>query len=110
MIIADFTKALVNKDYVALSKCFSDKSRLFDYCPSGMGKENFFVCGDKAVEMFYHNKFILGRLSVQDAVITNERSANFYINYGGPVIHAQATIESYDPNTGLISEMVIRPA
>lgn len=110
MIIADFTKALVNKDYVSMSKCFSDVSRLFDYCLGGMGRENYFVCGDKAVEMFYHNKFILGGLSVQDPVITDERSANFYISYGGPIIHAQATIESYDPNTGLIAEMVIRPA
>ena len=35
---------------------------------------------------------------------------NLYINYGGQINHALATIESYDPVSGLIRELVIRPA
>ena len=40
----------------------------------------------------------------------DERTVNFYINYGGIINHAVANIESYDSSTGLIKEMVIRPA
>lgn len=110
MVIADFAHAMESKNYAALSGCFADNCRLFDYCPAGAGKENFYIYGRRAVDMFYHNKFILGGLSVQDPLIVNERTVNFYISYGGVVIHAVASIESYDPKSGLIKEMVIRPA
>ena len=45
-----------------------------------------------------------------DPQIVNERVVDFYANYGGTVIHAVAAIESYDPLSGLINEMVIPPA
>lgn len=110
MMIADFSRAMEEKDYRALAGCFAEQCRLFDYCPAGVGKENFYIYGKKAVDMFYHNKFILGGLHVADPVIVDERTVNFYCNYGGIIIHAQATIEAYDAKTGLIKEMVIRPA
>ena len=110
MVIADYTNAAESKDYVALSNCFSDHCRLFDYCPAGIGQENFYIYGRKAVDMFYHNKFVLGGLTVMDPVIVDERTVNFYANYGGMVLHAVASIESYDSKTGLIKEMVIRTA
>ena len=43
-------------------------------------------------------------------MISDERNASFYATYGGYTLHVTATIESYDPNSGLIREMVIRPA
>ncbi len=110
MIIADFSKALSNKDYTGLSNCFAEQCRLFDYCPAGVGGENFYIYGKRAVDMFYHNKFILGGLKVADPVIVDERTLNFYGYYGGVVLHAVASIEAYDQQSGLISEMVIRPA
>lgn len=110
MVIADYKKAMLNKDYKALSECFAKKCSLFDYCPAGAGKEDFFIYGREAIDMFYHNQFILCGLSILDPQIVNERTLNFYGNYGGVIIHAVATIESYDPDSGLISEMVIRPA
>ena len=45
-----------------------------------------------------------------DPFIVDERTVNFYATYGGVILHAVATIESYDHKTGLIQEMVIRPA
>lgn len=110
MVIADYAKAMENKDYTALSECFADHCRLFDYCPAGIGQDNFYIYGKRAVDMFYHNQFILGGLSVADPVIVDERTVNLYINYGGIIHHAVASIEAYDPKSGLISEMVIRPA
>lgn len=110
MVIADYRNAMEKKDYVALSNCFSDQCRLFDYCPAGIGRENFYIYGRKAVDMFYHNQFVLGGLTILDPVIVDERTVNFYSNYGGVVIHAVASIESYDPQSGLIKELVIRPA
>lgn len=110
MMIVDYSRAMVNKDYVALSDCFAEQCRLFDYCPAGVGKENFYIYGSKSVDMFYHNKFVLGGLTIVDPVIVDERTVNFYCNYGGIIIHAVASIEAYDPKSGLIREMVIRPA
>ena len=110
MIIADFIHAMENKDYKAMSECFSDQCRLFDYCPLRIKNENYYVYGKKAIDMFYHNKFVLGGLGVLDPHIVDERTVNFYISYGGPINHAVATIESYDEHSGLIKELVIRPA
>lgn len=110
MIIADYRLAMLNKDYKALSQCFASECRLFDYCPAGAGLDNYFIYGRRAVDMFYHNKFVLGGLKIQDPVIMDERTLNFYGTYNGVIIHAVATIESYDRETGLIKEMVIRPA
>lgn len=110
MLIADFSRAMENKDYVALSNCFAARCFLFDHCPSAAGKENYHIYGSKAIEMFYHNKFVLGGLSVSDPVIVNERTVNYFCSYGGVIIHVQATIELYDQKTGLIKEMIIRPA
>lgn len=110
MIIADFVNAMERKDYKAMSECFSDACRLFDYCPLRVKNENYYIYGKWAVDMFYHNKFVLGGLSVLDPQIVDERTVNLYISYGGAMNHAVATIESYDPKSGLIKEMVIRPA
>lgn len=110
MLIADFSRAMEQKDYVALSRCFSSQSFLFDYCPSAAGKENYHIYGNKAIEMFYHNKFVLGGLQISDPLITNERTVNYFCSYGGTIIHVQATIELYDQESGLIKEMIIRPA
>ena len=110
MLIADFSKAMENKDYKALSRCFAERCRMYDYCPAGAGEENYYIYGNRAVDMFYHNKFVLGGLTVYDPVIVDERTVNFYCSYGGVIIHAVATIENYDPKSGLIKELVIRPA
>lgn len=110
MIIADFVRALQAKDHKAMAACFADECRLFDYYPLRIKNENYYIYGRWAVEMFYHNKFVLGGLSVLDPRIVDERTVNLYINYGGQVNHALATIESYDPVSGLIRELVIRPA
>lgn len=110
MVIADYTNAMESKNYTALANCFAEQSRLFDYCPAGIGRENFYIYGRNAVDMFYHNQFVLGGLTVVDPVIVDERTVNFYCSYGGVILHAVAMIESYDPKTGLIKEMVIRPA
>jgi hypothetical protein len=110
MLIHDFAKAMVAKDYVGVSKCFAEQSRCFDYCPAYAGLDNFYVFGRPAIEMFYHNKFVLGGLSAMDPVIQDERNVNLYISYGGTIVHAAVTILNYDPQNGLIQELVIRPA
>ena len=110
MMIADYISAMEKKDYVALSECFAENCRLFDYCPAGIGQENFYIYVKQAVDMFYHNKFILGGFSVVDPIIVDERTVNFYATYGGVVMHVVAAIETYDAKTGKIRELVIRPA
>ena len=110
MLIADVVNALVKKDHVALSECLTDKCRMFDYCPMYIEKENFHIYGSCAVEMFYHNQFVLRGLEAYDPVIDDERTANLYISYGGTIIHAKVMIEKYSPVDGKIMELMIRPA
>lgn len=110
MMIKNFIDAMVSKDHVALSQCFCDQSRMFDYCPSGRGLSNYFVYGSRAIDMFYHNKFFLGGYAIYDPEIVDERTVNFYASYGGAILHAVASIEAYDKKTGLIKELMIRPA
>lgn len=110
MIIADFVRAIEHKDHKAMAACFAEECRLFDYCPLRVRNENYYIYGQRAVEMFYHNKFVLGGLAFLDPRIVDERTVNLYISYGGQINHALATIESYDPHSGLIRELVIRPA
>lgn len=110
MMIADFARAMESRDFVALSNCFATNCRMFDLCPSTVGRENGYIHGKHAIEMFYHNRFVLRGFHIIDPQIMDERSVNFYGVYGGSIIHALATIEAYDPKTGLIKEMIIRPA
>lgn len=110
MLIEDFVNAMQQKDYIALSKCFAEHCQVYDYCPACVGKPNSYVYGASAVEMFYHNKFVLDGLAVKDADIESPDTVNFYISYGGFYTHASACIERYDRKSHLISVMVIRPA
>ncbi len=110
MIIADLMYAMRDKNHEALAACFSDTCRLFDYCPQGIGRNNSFLYGSRAVDMYYHHMFVLGGLSILDPRIENERNINFYSSYAGVIVHAIASIETYDAETGRIKEMVIRPA
>lgn len=115
MIINDFVDAMQKKDHKALSECFTDSCRLFDYCPQLVGLENFYTYGKRAIDMFYHNQFVLHGFSMLDPRIIDERTVNFYADYDGVIVHALATIENCNDGVcslddSLIQEMVIRPA
>lgn len=115
MVINDFVAAMQAKDHEALSACFAQECRLFDYCPSLAARPNSFLYGRNAIEMFYHNKFAFGGFSMQDPRVINEHTVNFYANYNGTIIHALAQIENCTEEScaiddTLIQELVIRPA
>lgn len=100
----------MQKDYQALSGASPTTPACSITAPPVIGKENSFIYGPRAVDMFYHNRFVLHSLAIHDPMIVDERTVNYYANYGGPLVHVVANIESYDPKSGLIREMVIRPA
>lgn len=115
MVINDFVAAMQNKDYEALAACFAQDSRLFDYCPSVVKRENSFLFGRNAIEMFYHNKFTFGGYGILDPRVVSDRTVNFYADYHGTIIHALAQIENCTDGScalddSLIQELVIRPA
>lgn len=110
MIIKDFLDAMSEKDYKKLAACFGARCRLVDYCPAGVGLENFHIYGAHSIEMFYHNQFVLKGYAIFSPAILDERNATFYANYGDYILHVIATIESYDPASGLVQELVLRPA
>ena len=80
-----------------------------------MKRENSFLFGRNAIEMFFHNKFTFGGYAMRDPRVTNERTVNFYADYNGTIIHALAQIENCNDGAcslddSLIQELVIRPA
>lgn len=106
-MIQKYIDAMLAQDYQALAECFSPKCRLFDYCPIGNNMENFHVCGQTAVEMFFRNKFFFNVIRISDPQITDENTADYFVSYGGQFMHVQARIESYAEDK--ISVLVIRP-
>ena len=115
MVINDFVSAMQSKDHEALAACFAEECRLFDYFPSVVKRQNSFLFGRNAIEMYYHNKFMFGGFGMLDPRVVNERTVNFYADYNGTIIHALAQIEnctdgSCSLDDSLIRELVIRPA
>ena len=94
MVINDFVSAMQSKDHEALAACFAEECRLFDYCPSVVKRQNSFLFGRNAIEMYYHNKFMFGGFGMLDPRVVNERTVNFYADYNGTIIHALAQIEN----------------
>ena len=115
MVINDFVTAMQGKDHKGLAACFTEDSRLVDYCPSMVKPPNMNLFGRNAIEMYYHNKFMFGGFGMLDPRVVNERTVNFYADYNGTIIHALAQIEnctdgSCSLDDSLIRELVIRPA
>jgi hypothetical protein len=102
-------KALESRDYKALAACFSEDGKYFDYCPSCNGKDNYFVYGSAAVEMFFRNRFTFDLLTVSDPVAESDRTASFFGAYEGPYLFARFEIEELDAH-GLIRKAVVHPA
>ena len=94
MVINDFVTAMQGKDHKGLAACFTEDSRLVDYCPSMVKRQNTFLYGRNAIEMSFHNKFMFGGFTMRDPRIVNERTVNFYADYNGTIIHALAQIEN----------------
>jgi hypothetical protein len=101
--------ALVNKDPAAFAECFSEDGKYFDYCPSCNEKDNFFVYGRDCVEMFFRSRFLLGYLTVSEALVEDANTGSFFAAYYGPYIFARFQIEEFDEK-GLIKKAVVHPA
>ena len=114
MVINDFINAMMNKDHEALAACFVDDSRFIDYCPSLAGKQDTFLYGPNAINMYFHNRFMFNGFTMHDPRITSDRTANFFVDYSGTLVHALAEIGTYSEGASLddrlIKELVIRPA
>ena len=101
--------ALTEKDYEALSECFSENCMYFDYCPSLNDMPNSFIYGNACMAMFFKLKFLSGEFEVAEPLIENKNCASFFGAYNGPYIYARLNIEEYD-NSGLIKKAVVHPA
>ena len=114
MVINDFVSAMQSKDHEALAACFAEECRLFDYCPSVVKRQNSFLFGRNAIEMYYHNKFMFGGFTMRDPRIVNERTVTStrLQRHHHPRL---AQIENCNDGVcslddSLIKELVIRPA
>ncbi len=101
-------KALTEKDYDTLAKCFSENCTYVDYCPSLTDMPNSFIHGNACMEMYFKMKFLSGDFEVAEPVIESENRATFFVAYNGPYIYAGLNIEEYD-GSGLIKKAVVHP-
>ena len=108
-MIEKVMKALTEKDYIALAKCFSENCMYFDYCPSLNDMPNSFIYGNDCMEMYFQLKFVTGEFEVAEPLVENENRASFFGAYNGPYIYARLEIEEYD-SSGLIKKAVVHPA
>jgi hypothetical protein len=108
-MIRKIIRALTEKDYIALSQCFSENCKYFDYCPSQNGEANYFVYGSDCVEMFFRNRFTFDYLDVAEPVFEDENTATYFGAYNGPFVYARLKIEEYDEN-GLAKKVLVTPA
>lgn len=100
---------MYKRDYYGMAECFAQDCKYHDYCPSLNGKDNYFVYGRKAVEMFFRNRFVHNRFDIASPKIENENEATFFGSYEGPFVFARLRIEGVDEN-GLITKVVISAA
>ena len=115
MVINEFIDAMMSKDHVALAKCFSEHCTFVDYCPSMADRQNTFLYGPNSINMYFHNRFMFNGFTMLDPRITSDRTADFYVDYNGRMVHAVAEIARYgDSGLGVsdsrIKDLVIRPA
>ena len=61
MVINDFVSAMQSKDHEALAACFAEECRLFDYCPSVVKRQNSFLFGRNAIEMYRSEERRVGK-------------------------------------------------
>ena len=101
--------ALERKDSEGFAACFAEDGRLFDYCPSCNGSDNYFSYGSAGIGLFYGNRFYFERLIVSCPHVENENTASYFGSYDGPYVFARFQIEAFDEN-GLIKKAVIHPA
>lgn len=112
MNINDFVEGMMNKDHEKLASCFGRFCRYIDYCPSMADRENVFLYGANAIEMYYHNKFMFNGFTMHDPHVVDERTVNFYVDYNGIMVQAIAEIGGYVDEDGetKINELIIRPS
>jgi len=101
--------ALERADYRGFAACFSENGKYLDYCPSSNGKDNWFCYGAAGIEMFFHNRFQLGHLSVASVRIEDEGRASFFGAYDGPYVYAMFEIQEIGED-GRIGKAVVHPA
>lgn len=115
MVINEFIDAMMNKDHEALADCFSEHCTFVDYCPSMADRQNTFLYGPNSINMYFHNRFMFNGFTMLDPRIIDHSSANFFVNYGGRLVHAVAEIVTFgsaedNPAEKRIKDLVIRPA
>lgn len=115
MVINEFIDAMMSKDHNALENCFSEHCTFVDYCPSLADRQDTFLYGPHSINMYFHNRFMFNGFTMRDPRIMNDRTADFFVNYGGRLVHAVAEIVNFaddelDPSKSRIKDLVIRPA
>ena len=108
MVIEKVVESLIAKDFKGFSNCFTADAQIDDICLEYVGKPNWCTCGKCAIEMFYHNKFVLGGFSAREGAVVNESKATIITNYRGKDVVAKIRISLND--NGLIDKMIIKPA
>ena len=107
-MIEKVINAMSDKDYEALSSCFTEDCEFIDYCPSQHGNSDSYLYGSDCVEMFFRSRWAAGIPVIAEPVIESENRASIFISYGGAYIYARISIEEIGSG-GLIKKAIVHP-
>ncbi len=108
-LIKRYVQAMLDQDSLALSKIFSSKAILVDYCPKDAGQPQLHAYGPEGIDMLFRNRFIFRKFEIKDPVIVSDTQVYYYAVYNGYHMRAVATIQDFSED-GDILRMVVRPA
>ena len=108
-MIGKILEALCAADETALSRCFAEDGKLYDYCPCVNGGEAHIVYGREGIELLYRSLFAVRRLTAAEPAADGADTGTFFGSYDGPWVYARVTVTERD-ETGLVRRAVIAPA
>ena len=108
-MIGKILEALCAADETALSRCFAEDGKLYDYCPCVNGGEAHIVYGREGIELLYRSLFAVRRLTAAEPAADGADTGTFFGSYDGPFVFARLRIEELDGD-GLIRRVTVCPA
>jgi hypothetical protein len=108
-MLKNILDAFISKNSEELASFFSEDCVYFDYCPSSVGRQNYYLYGRDGLEMFFRNRFASGQFEIGSPKVEGPDTASFFGAYYGPYVFARIRIEEFGDD-GLVRKAVVHPA
>lgn len=108
LLIEKYIEALENKDFLELGELFTKDGLYIDYTARYTEQQEYHLYGKEAVSMFFRNKFLFCKYSIEDPVVLNPMQAEFIAQFGNYNVMAIAYLQQISED-GHIRRLTVRP-